>query len=882
MSCIFLKLSKYMKNIFSKKKPNISVDVNVDNLFENKNETSHNEKLRGHKKDVFTGLLDKLVAVSLFMIFLGVPLFFTGLAFQGIVFEKQIYFYFWILLALVAWVSNGVIFGELKIRKTPLDIPIIAFLIIYSIATFFSVDRWHSFWGFFGDPSMGLVNLLAIIIAYYLIISNYSVKKMHWMIGGLIVANLIIAVSSLLIFFGINIYPKAISGYIPISLIGSIAGLKIFAGMMIPIIIVVALKMNEHKSKIINIISYLLLIFVPINLTLILIFYQRIIAFIVLFGIGFFLLYILANIVRSKKKMTWVPMVTFVLATIVLIIGNNNIAKIVPPLEISPSAKISWEVAKNSLRDNLFIGSGPASYSYSFLKYKPVTFNANIFYDSNFYKGSGLFFELLSTTGILGTIIFLIVLVAFINVAVYLISRDKEGDKIYSLGLLSASIIAIAGLLFLKLEGTILILGGVLCALSIATMLYENNVEGKYINLSLKASPKFALTLAFIFIIVSTGVATVFVYIGKAYVADIYAGKTTRMNNISNEDSLKDILHATSLNKREGRYYSRAGQEYMLLANNEALKSQENNKKDVQKIKAYLDSALLYAKEAVRYMPNDSLSISSLAQINESLAMYAPKTLGFALKNYENLEKLNPNSPTPYLKIGQIDMVMATNEKDKAKRKKLLEKANDSFQKAVDKKNNFAEGYFYLSLAKNALEDRDGAINAIIEAVKINQNNTNYLFNLGRLYEDRDRKGDLDNAQKIFEYILTVNPNNIDVNFTLALLYEKLGEKEKAISQYDKTIKLITESKNKDSDKIIHQLKKMIENVKNGINNNDIIANNIKAIKANNLNKKNNKKSNENMNNSEQRNPSIVPSADTTQVQSTQNSGTVQDVKNNN
>ena len=72
------------------------------------------------------------------MLFLGVPLFFTGLTFQGLAFEKQIYFYFWLLLALVVWATKGVIAGEMKIRRTPLDIPILAFWLTYLLATIFS------------------------------------------------------------------------------------------------------------------------------------------------------------------------------------------------------------------------------------------------------------------------------------------------------------------------------------------------------------------------------------------------------------------------------------------------------------------------------------------------------------------------------------------------------------------------------------------------------------------------------------------------------------------------------------------------------------------------------------------------------------------------
>jgi len=77
----------------------------------------------------FTKLFDFLITFSLGALFFGLPLFFSGVTFQGLAFDKQMYFYFWIILALVFWVIKGIILGEMKIRRTPLDIPIIIFLL---------------------------------------------------------------------------------------------------------------------------------------------------------------------------------------------------------------------------------------------------------------------------------------------------------------------------------------------------------------------------------------------------------------------------------------------------------------------------------------------------------------------------------------------------------------------------------------------------------------------------------------------------------------------------------------------------------------------------------------------------------------------------------
>jgi len=71
----------------------------------------HGEKMQDEQPKWIVRFLDATITASLILIFFGIPIFFTGFSLQGIVFEKQLYFYFLILLALVAWVSKGVIVG---------------------------------------------------------------------------------------------------------------------------------------------------------------------------------------------------------------------------------------------------------------------------------------------------------------------------------------------------------------------------------------------------------------------------------------------------------------------------------------------------------------------------------------------------------------------------------------------------------------------------------------------------------------------------------------------------------------------------------------------------------------------------------------------------
>ena len=156
------------------------------------------------------GFFDALITVSLFAIFFGLPIFFTGLTFQGIAFEKQMYFYVWLLIGIVAWASKGVVTGEMHIRRTALDIFILLFLAVYGVSAILSVDRWHSFWGFFGDPSRGFLSLVALALAYYFIMSHFTMKRFFLMFGGFLAAGFLVVAWSILGVSGVSFLPVAV------------------------------------------------------------------------------------------------------------------------------------------------------------------------------------------------------------------------------------------------------------------------------------------------------------------------------------------------------------------------------------------------------------------------------------------------------------------------------------------------------------------------------------------------------------------------------------------------------------------------------------------------------------------------------------------------
>ena len=111
--------------------------------------------------------LDFIIIGSITLIFFLCPLFFTGLVAQGAGFEKMILFFLLVLIGVVAWVTKGVVEGELNLKRTPLDIPIIATLIIFAISTILSISSKDSLVGAYGNSSRGFITLV-VLKDYYL------------------------------------------------------------------------------------------------------------------------------------------------------------------------------------------------------------------------------------------------------------------------------------------------------------------------------------------------------------------------------------------------------------------------------------------------------------------------------------------------------------------------------------------------------------------------------------------------------------------------------------------------------------------------------------------------------------------------------------------
>jgi tetratricopeptide (TPR) repeat protein len=796
------------EKVFSSGGSEGAVKVSADPINVTANRASSEPRVQSDRRkehgshSKLAGIFDGVITTSLVALFFGLPIFFTGLSMQGITFEKQIYFYFWILIGIVGWVSKGVVLGEMRIRRTPLDIPVLVFLAVYGLATIFSTDRWGSFWGTFGDPSRGFLSVAALTLAYFLIVSHFNKKRFLLIFGGLSISSFLVVVWSFLAIMGIRFLPGAVEAFAPISLLGTVTTLALFLSVS-PVVFMTSLFaiFRDENAGATSwkkwVPTVFLLVALLLNLFLLLALYSFVSWPVMIGGLGFFLIFVLAQIVRPAEQWAWVPMVVFVIILAFLMFGSVPLARTNLPVEVMPKFSFAFDIAKSAVKDRFFLGSGPATYGSVFSLFRPVEYNQNSLFTLRFDQTPGVFLEALSTIGAVGTIAYLVLLLSFVSVGIYLLSNDKSRNKLFSLGMWSVAIMFFIASFISAFNGPILILSSLIASLAIVTALWESGTEERHLVLSLKASPKFALALAFVFMVVSAGVAFLFVFLGKALVADFSAGAAIRENGAT-EQAATLLGRASLLNPRERQYLISLGQTYISLANQEAAKPE--GERDTNKIAGLIKGAIQVTEQAYSLAPGSVRTAEAVGLIYENSSLYAGDALSKSFDYYKKASDLEPNSPVILVKLGQVRRALGDQQQSDGPEKTAdYEAAKGFFEQAIEKKADFGIAHYNLAVVLSRLKKYDTAVDESSKAISLEPSNVTYAYSLGTLYQLRKGDGDLDKAQAIYEDILKGNEKLVDVRLALGLLHEEKKENALALAEYKKILGFLPDGEQGDT-----------------------------------------------------------------------------------
>ncbi len=743
-------------------------------------------------------IFNKVLKVSIYLLVFLLPLFWLPFSFEAFEFNKQYLLFFLVSLTFLTWLAKMVLADkEIRFRRTPLDIPVLAFLFIAVLSAVFSIDRGASIFGFYGRFSDGLIGLLGLGVFYFLLTNLTSGTNGTATNGTNLTDEKISSGGLLRVFFGsvffvilisylsiFGVWQKIGQGlpqimlqkiFNPVS--GSLEGLAIFLAIIIVLLTGWLLSRGRQDGKLGTFFYYLLLISALGLLALIDLPSAWLI---ILIGLGIFFIFSLAKrLFKEDVNQLLLVILLLVISAAFLFLdttdfSNSDIFNFQREQVLNQGT--SWKVALGAATDNIksgFLGSGIGTYHYDFAKFKPAEFNQSPLWQIRYDRAGSYLSELLATMGFLGLISYLALAAIFLLISWFLLgeikpvssagkSELKEGNGM-RLSLLVA-FLALLAAQFFYYQNTVLaftfwfVLG--LAAVSLQkphTLVSpkESNLptgqagelRGRPAQekvLSFKNFPEINLVFSTLLVFLSLAVLVSYYFSAKFYLADVNYLKA-QLTAIS-EERIKTLERVVEMNPKSAIYQVVLARAYWLQILQELDKPQSEI--DIAKLQDGAAKAIDRAKKAAEISPNSVLSQETLGIIYRDIQPLAQGAADWAVTYFQKAIDLEPKNPVLYTELGKL--YLATD----------VQKARENFEKAITLKTDYVDALFQLGILYFNNNQTDEAINQFEKIVNLTPNYSNALYSLGLAYA---KKGEKEKAIQYLEMVLQLNPGNEEV-----------------------------------------------------------------------------------------------------------------------
>jgi len=345
---------------------------------------------------------------------------------------------------------------RLTLVRTPLDIPILIFMVLMILSTVFSVDRVSSLLGFYGRFSDNLVGILGLCIFYFLLVNNSGTvpsttslldkdvesqeqslasrskitksktnKLKANKLVSIFLASVGVAVAAAYFsIFGLWAKIPWLSEHLPRVMglrtfnpvAGSLEGLAIFLAAVVALVVgrilsrprTVLATASQGQSLVL-----ILLLTASVFLLLIVDFWA---AWVVL-GVTMLALLLFAfwsRIFAARVNILLIPIILVLISCLGLAIETRTVLSATPqeqslsqvlanlPQEVILDYQTAGQVTLGAIKKYSPLGSGLGTFSHDFSLFLPGEFNQNRFWNIRFDKAPAHLLEMTATTGVLG------------------------------------------------------------------------------------------------------------------------------------------------------------------------------------------------------------------------------------------------------------------------------------------------------------------------------------------------------------------------------------------------------------------------------------------------------------------------------------------------
>lgn len=607
--------------------------------------------------------IEKASVVILGLLFILFPLVFTNLTTDFFSLPKQALLIFTTIILMLLFAGKTFLMEKVSIKRTPLDLPIVLFILAVLLSGIFSVARWDSFTNF--------VPLLFAGLSFFAITYNIKNEKSFLvLVSSLLTGGALLSLVSILSYFRVYVFPFDFTHVQTFSTLGSSFDLTLYLLFLLPLALYFVTPFIFRKRH---------------------------------------------RETQEEKKMDLVKMLSFSLAGLIILAGlvlslytllkPGNLTLL--PMETgfqTAFAAISQDSGR--VLQGLLFGSGFGQYLTDFTRFKQASFNTNPnLWSLTFIRSSSFVLELLATTGLLGLLSFL-----------FLCFRVIREKPLFIPLIIALAVSFVLPLSFVTLTSIFFLLG-IYAGLKGLT----DNQRYFDVELQLVAFKKGFFAFALEEKAKSRGsnkvlsyfVLTIFVVFSLVFGFGTYnflsANVTFEKSLVAasqNNGQLTYTYQNSALGSLTGRYvdsYHRIfSQTNLALANSLASSVPQGaspSAQTTQTIYTLVQQSINSARQATVLAPKNAINWQNLASIYKALIGFGQNAESFAVVAQQQAVALDPSNPQEYIALGGIYYQL-----------RAFDRAQEQFQLAVNLKSDFANAYYNLGHALQEKGDLQAAL----------------------------------------------------------------------------------------------------------------------------------------------------------------------------
>ncbi len=637
---------------------------------------------------------------------------------------KMIVLVAFVIIMMVVQTLKYITDGKMVLSVSSIDLPVLLLLIVAVVSTYTAEAYYVSLLGLAPRVYGSLVSITTLILLFYLLVNNLrSESDSKPVVYTLLVSSVVLSGLAILSYFGLKFIPLGFTEVANFTPAGSSFSIVALICLVTPFFISFYAMARNKPTQ-----AALLGLMILLSITVV---YIGNIPMYIASAASFALAIFFIKIPAKSRLLLVIPVIVALIVGVLSMVSlpgrlSNNVLYQkyqVFPREIQLPISTSWVVSVSAFRDAPFLGTGMGSYLSDFTLYKPVSFNADKYWNLNFDQPFNEYFLLLATLGATGLIAFIVV--TFLSITYAIRSIKSHESDIYKDPLAVSVIIIFVLMLFhpstlVSMVLSLTILGSFFAA-------NQNLVRSIYIKLGTIRSAGdngFTFDIMPIILIVVMGVLSVvsgYYLVNFTRAAFYHRQATISAANNNIKDAYTQLANSERLNPYNDLYRVDLAQIDFNIANAIALAKGPTESSpagsltddDKNSIRGFLEQSISASRNAVTINPRNANNWIALGSIYRQISGVAQNAIDVALNAYGTAIERDPLNPALRLSVGGVYYSI-----------KSYDMAIRFFTDAINLKADYPNAYYNLSITLRDKGDLSAAQQVAERLVAVLQKDT--------------------------------------------------------------------------------------------------------------------------------------------------------------